>query len=195
MREQIKAIAQVKEVSGMISGIISCVEVVPDQSLGIVAGLGFFKGLRDGLNKAADKALDEAISGESVDFELATLQLSVAINEVNRILLGLIQDPKNEPLTGMAIGWLQSLKEANAVLLRIETTPIAPVVEPEPKLVELTVLANSNPSYKILVQRCAGDYAQADRLIKYEQQKDRSQSYPQATRAAILRLERDRCAV
>lgn len=193
MREQIKAIAQVKEVSGMISGIISCVEVVPDQSLGIVAGLGFFKGLRDGLNKAADKALDEAISGEAVDFELASLELSVAINEVNGILLGMIQDPKDESFNQMAIGWLQSLKEANAVLL--QTTPVPTVIEPEPKPIELTVLANSNPSYKILVQRCAGDSAQADRLIRYEQEKDRSQSYAQATRAAISRFERDRCAV
>lgn len=190
MKSQIKAIVQVKEIAATLNAIAAFRSMVQNPSLTAKVALDVLDSLRDALLAPANEALDASLNQDGEAFDLASLRLQAAIAEVNTILLSSAKDPNNEAFNVMAMGWVQTLISANAVLLQAN-----PVVEPQPKLVELTVLSNSNPSYKILVQRCAGDFAQADRLIRYEQEKDRSQSYPQATRAAILRLERDRCAV
>lgn len=190
MKEQVKAIIQVKEIAATLNAIAGFRTMTQNQSLTTKVALDVLDSLRDALMFPADEALNALLDQDGETFSSASLRLQAAISQVNTILLGSAKDPSNEAFNVMAMGWVQALISANSVLL--STTPAA---KPELKLVELTVLANSNPSYKILVQRCAGDFAQADRLIRYEQEKDRSQSYPQATRAAILRLERDRCAV
>ncbi|MGL5059191.1 MAG: hypothetical protein ACRC62_04340 [Microcoleus sp.] len=183
MKSQIKAIVQVKEVA-----------VIFDQCSAFTR-YPIFDTLRDAIAHPADNALDAALDQDMEAFELASLQLQAAIARVNTMLLDATKDPSEPDTNSRILGWVQTLISANAVLLQAEPVVPVPVVENESKLFELTVLTHSNPSYKILVQRCAGDSAQADRLIRYEQEKDRSQSYAQATRAAISRLERDRCAV
>lgn len=185
MKEQIKAIVQVQKVATIF-----------DQCSAFTK-YPIFNTLRDAIACPADYALEAALDQDAEAFQSASLRLQAAISSVNTTLLTATQDPSDPDSNLRILGWVETLIKANAVLLSTEPVPVPPVVEPEPepRLVELTVLTHSSPSYRILVQRCAGNFAQADRLIRYEQDKDRSQSYAQATRAAILRLERDRCAV